>query len=505
MSDRTTNPSPSGRAPRMLAAFATALVLLGTTAITPPALAQDQSTQPAAAQLLTAEQLDQLVAPIALYPDNLLGQILTASTYPLEDVMAARWCQANPGVKGAQLESAMQQENWDPSVKALTAVPQVLAMMNDKLDWTQQLGDAYLAQPDDVAAAVQRLRLKAQAAGNLQSNAQQRVTYVPAPEPIVIDNVPQPNYIAIEPVDPTVLYVPVYNPVVVYGPWAYPAYVPFFWSPPGFVIGVGVIAFSAPFVVGPAIWATYDWHSHHVDVDVERFNRFNHTTIVANTPGNKFVWQHDPSHRGNIPYNNAALQQKFGRGINSNASLNPNLKGPLGNQGQKGGNPELRGNTLTNINRNNLSGPGGNQGTQRGNSELRGNTLTNINKNNNAGNPGGNQNKNTNFEKLSTGNPGGNNGNRNVNTNIHTEEHNIHTEEHHVDLNQGNRNINNNVIHTPTNNNPPPHIQQQNFAVQHNNPPPPPPPHIMGGNPGGRPGGGGGGGNQNNQKDKNHH
>ena len=139
----------------------------------------------APAPALTQEQIDQLVAPIALYTDNLLGQVLTASTYPLEVVMAARWSAANPNMKGRALEDAMQAQSWDPSVKALTAVPQVLAMMSDKLDWTQHVGEAYLAQPDDVAAAIQRLRARADAAGNLKPSNQLKVRRVAAPPPPV--------------------------------------------------------------------------------------------------------------------------------------------------------------------------------------------------------------------------------------------------------------------------------------------------------------------------------
>ena len=115
-------------------------------------------------QALTQQQVQQLVAPIALYPDSLLAQVLTASTYPLEVTMAARWSEKNPDLKGAALEEAMQKEPWDPSVKGLTSVPQVLAMMNDKLDWTQQLGEAFLAQPDDIQNAIQALRARAEAA-----------------------------------------------------------------------------------------------------------------------------------------------------------------------------------------------------------------------------------------------------------------------------------------------------------------------------------------------------
>jgi hypothetical protein len=340
---------------RTLTTFAASLVLLAATWSAPSAVAQ-QSPPPAqqqqpAAQPLSAEQLDQLVAPIALHPDNLLGQILTASTYPLETVMAARWSAANPNVKGRQLEDAMQQQSWDPSIKALTAVPQVLAMMNDKLDWTQALGDAYLSQPDDVAAAIQRLRLKAQASGNLQASSQQRIRRVRAPQPIIIEGRPEPEFIVIEPVDPDILYVPIYDPYVVYGVWAYPAYRPFFWYPPGYV-AVGVIGFGAPFVVGAALWANYNWESHHVDIDVMNYNKFNHTNIV-NDAANQ-TWQHNPLHRGNIPYNNAALQQKFGKTATSTANVNPalqksNVTNPVN---PKGGTTPLNNNAITNLNKN---------------------------------------------------------------------------------------------------------------------------------------------------------
>ena len=216
----------------------------------PPPAAVQQPPQPAAQQLGQGE-LEKLLAPIALYPDDLVAQILTASTYPIEVVQAARWVNAHPKVSGNGLQDAMQQQPWDPSVKGLTAVPQVLAMMNDKLDWTQQLGEAFLAQPNDVSNAIQQLRAKAQANGNLKSSDKIRVSTVapqgpppppPAPEPVGVDPAllppPQPaEYIAIEPVDPGVYYVPIYDPYVVYGPWLWPAYAPFYWYPPGFVLG----------------------------------------------------------------------------------------------------------------------------------------------------------------------------------------------------------------------------------------------------------------------------
>jgi hypothetical protein len=265
-----------------------------------------ESAAPPSPPALGAEQVAQLVAPIALYPDALLGQVLTASTYPLEVVKAARWTKDNPNMKGTALEGAMQQQPWDPSVKALTAVPQVLTMMSDKLDWTQALGDAYLAQPDDIAAAVQQLRARADAAGNLKPSNEQRIRRVAAPAPVNVGEPPAPEYYIIEPVDPAVIYVPIYNPYVVYGAWPYPAYRPFYWYPPGYVT-VGVFAFGAPIVVGAALWATYDWRARRVAIDVNRFNTFNRTTIVNQT------WQHNPVHRGNLPYSNPAVQQQFSR------------------------------------------------------------------------------------------------------------------------------------------------------------------------------------------------
>src|SRR3954470_12723621 len=217
---------------------------------------QAQQPQQPQQQQFNVQQINQLVAPIALYPDNLLGQILAASTYPLEIVVAARWSSSNQNVSGQPLEDAMQLQSWDPSVKALTAVPQVLQMMSEKLEWTQQLGAAYLGQPDDIAAAVQRLRARADASGNLKNSEQVRVKRVPVERPVAAMG---PEYIVIEPTYPERVYVPVYDPYVVYGAWAYPER-PFYWYPPGYV-AVGVIGFGAAVLVGSALWATYNWNT----------------------------------------------------------------------------------------------------------------------------------------------------------------------------------------------------------------------------------------------------
>jgi Protein of unknown function (DUF3300) len=272
-----------------------------------PALsaATPAQSQPQDSQTFSQAQIDQLVAPIALYPDSLLTQLLMASTYPLEVVEAARWSHDNPSVTGQALETAMQAQSWDPSVKALAAVPQTLQMMSDKLDWTEQLGDAFLAQQQDVLAAVQTLRAEAQAAGNLQSTPQQVVMTAAPPAGGVAEGTPRP--IVIEPVNPDVYYVPVYNPAVVYGAWEYPAYQPFYWSPPGFVAS-NVVSFAAGVAVGAAIWGNCDWWNHNVVINVNRYNIFNHTNITNN------VWVHNPAHRGDVPYRSAALSERFGRG-----------------------------------------------------------------------------------------------------------------------------------------------------------------------------------------------
>src|SRR5215475_14558643 len=171
------------------------------------------------------EEIEQLVAPIALYPDSLVSQILMASTYPLEVVEAARWLRANKTLKGDALTTALEKQTWDPSVKSLVNFPQVLDMMNQKLDLTQRLGDAFLAQQKDVLDAIQRLRAKAQAQGNLKTTQEQTV--------IVEQPAAETTVIKIEPTNPQVVYVPTYNPTVVYGAWPYPAYPPYSYYPPG--------------------------------------------------------------------------------------------------------------------------------------------------------------------------------------------------------------------------------------------------------------------------------
>ena len=291
-----------------------------------PVFAQDQQGQPQPQQqppqqpeqqqphqqALTQQQVQQLVAPIALYPDSLLAQVLTASTYPLEVTMAARWAEKNPNLKGPALEEAMQKEPWDPSVKGLTSVPQVLAMMNDKLDWTQQLGEAFLAQPDDIQLAVQALRTRADEAGNLKSSKEQKVRKVAAtPSPGYAG---PPEYYVIEPVEPDYMYVPVYDPVAVYGVGYWPpAYAPFFWYPSWWTVGPVIGFATAAAFVGPALWYRYNWGYRGygaIQTNTVLYSRFNRVNV---TGGGQFQnWKFDAAHRTNVPFRNTNLQQQFG-------------------------------------------------------------------------------------------------------------------------------------------------------------------------------------------------
>jgi len=213
-------------------------------------------------------------------------------------VEAARWSKANPKVKDKALEDAMQQQRWDPSVKSLTAFPQVLAMMDQKLDWTQKLGDAFLAQQKELMAAVQRLRAKAQAAGNLKSGKEQTVK---------VEQQDGSTVYIIEPANPQVVYVPTYNPVVVYGPWPYPAYPPYYYYPPGYVAGPAFV-FSVGIIIGSAMWGGCHWGGGNVYINHNTYNNFNRTNIGN---GN---WEHKPEHRKGAQYRDTATQQRYGGG-----------------------------------------------------------------------------------------------------------------------------------------------------------------------------------------------
>lgn len=257
------------------------------------------------------EEIEALVAPIALYPDSVLAQVLMASTYPMEIVHAARWVKANPNVKGDAAVKAVENQSWDASVKSLVAFPQILEPMYDKLEWTQKLGDAFLAQQKEVFAAVQRLRSRAQESGNLKSNEQQKVIVEPAPTG------GQTTIVRIEPANPQVIYVPTYNPTVVYGAWSYPAYPPTYWAPypayypgaalaTGFAWGVGLAAAGAIFSDCNSCWGGGD-----VNIDYDKVKNVDRNFERNKGEGQGGRWQHDAKHRQGVAYRDNATRDKF--------------------------------------------------------------------------------------------------------------------------------------------------------------------------------------------------
>jgi hypothetical protein len=277
-------------------------VLLLAPGIAPVQPAAAQTVQAPATAPFKTEEIDQLMAPIALYPDELIAQVLTAATYPLEIVMAARWVAdpKNAGLKGDALNKALVAQAWDPSVKSLVPFPAVLKMMSDGLDWTQKLGDAFLANQQDCLASIQRLRQRAQSAGKLTSTPQQKVTT-------------EGQTIVIQPVNPQIVYVPAYNPSVVYGTWPYPSYPPYSYPPPpgySFVAGAA-IGFAAGLAVNNNYWgwASPNWNGGTVNINSTRYNQINanRTSITGNT------WQHNAVHRQGVAYRDAATRQQYGQ------------------------------------------------------------------------------------------------------------------------------------------------------------------------------------------------
>ena len=296
----------------------------GETSGTDTATAQQQS--------LSQGELDALVAPIALYPDSLLAQVLMAATYPLEIVQADRWAKTNKSLKGDKLDEALAKQDWDASIKALVATPTVLAMMNDDLDWTEKLGDTVLAQQADVMDAIQRLRAKAEANGKLKTTKEQKVT--------ITKEANNQQTIVIEPTSPETVYVPYYEPAVVYGSWDYPAYPPYYFPPaPGWVVGGAIasgIAWGAGFAIGNAIWDNFDWRHGNINVDIDKNVNINkHVNRNNVKTGN---WEHNPQHRKGVSYNNKQVQNKFGKDAVKSADRKLDYRGRSGEQVLKPGN-----------------------------------------------------------------------------------------------------------------------------------------------------------------------
>jgi hypothetical protein len=334
---------------RECAAILCAVVLLpGNVAVV---AAQDQ--QPAAAPEETAvkipaDQLDSLVAPIALYPDALLSQTLVASTYPLEIVQLKQWLDQHKDLKGKALADAALKQDWDPSIQALAGLPDLVKQLADNIKWTTDLGNAFLAQQSDVMDAVQRMRKKAEDAGNLKSSEQQKV------ETKVVEN---KQVVIIEQASPEVVYVPSYNPTVVYGAPVYP-YPPIAYPPPGYYAAGMAISFGVGVAMG-AFWGGGGWGcgwggNNNVTINNnnnfvnnsnrQNFNNANRGNRAGTQParGNS-NWQHNPQHRGGAPYSDRSTANRFGgttRGDSlsnrqSNARQNQARQQPAG--GDRGG------------------------------------------------------------------------------------------------------------------------------------------------------------------------
>ena len=303
----------SKSAPANRPGLAAILLVAGVLAL--PALAAEEQPPPAgtapAPKGAPAERLDQLVAPIALYPDPLLMQILMASTYPLEIVQAERWIKERPKLRGEELDKALEAQTWDASVESLTHFPDVLGRMSKNLDWTSELGDVFLAQQADVLDAIQRMRRKANQAGKLESTKQQQV-------------VVEKEVIKIVPADPQIIYVPTYVPQAVYGPPAYPPPYPAMYAyPPGYVATTSLLSFGAGMAVGAAISGGCDWGSHEVNVynnsgggggggnknnnnvNIDNSKTFNQANV------NKQKWEHNPEHRRGVSYQNQQVSQRY--------------------------------------------------------------------------------------------------------------------------------------------------------------------------------------------------
>jgi Protein of unknown function (DUF3300) len=295
---------------------------------------------------IPSDQLDSLVAPIALYPDPMLSQVLMASTYPLEIVQLQQWLNQNKGLKDKALADAVQKQNWDPTVQALAAMPDLVKQLADNIKWTTDLGNAFLAQQDDVMAAVQHMRKVAQDKGNLKSSEQQKVE---------TKTVESKQVIVIEQANPEVVYVPSYNPTVVYGAPVYP-YPPIYYPPPGYYAAGMAISFGVGIAMG-AMWGggwccgagwggnnnVYINHNNNFvnngnRNNVNGGNRNNINNGNRGSQGGRGNWQHNPQHRGGAPYGDRKTASQFGGTTRGDSMQNrqANARQNVGRQQQAG-------------------------------------------------------------------------------------------------------------------------------------------------------------------------
>ncbi len=277
--------------------FITCLLVFGFALLPTQVKAQGDETVEASATY-SREELAQMLAPIALYPDTLLSQILMASTYPIEVIEADRWRNKNSHLQDEALDEALAAEYWEPSVKAICHFPDILALMSERISETTNLGNAFLAQEAQVMDTVQELRAAARAQGNLASNNRQTV-------------VVEKETIIIQPADPRIIYVPYYDPYTIYGRWRYPAYSPWHWGPSGASIGLGIgywPGFYFSFNFGN--WSYFNWNRHYVHIDVHKRPRYVRHDRWHARPGR---WQHAPVHRRGVAYRDNRTARKYGQ------------------------------------------------------------------------------------------------------------------------------------------------------------------------------------------------
>lgn len=289
--------------------LALGLLIISFFSLPPQSLAQDSDyLEPS--EKYSREELAQMLAPIALYPDALLSQVLMASTYPIEVIEADRWVKRNPKLKGEAVDAALLDKDWDPSVKAICHFPSILALMSERITETTNLGNAFLAQEAEVMDMVQELRAKAYAQGNLTTTSDQKV-------------VVEKETIIIEPADPRVIYVPYYDPFYIYGPWWYPAYPPYYWGPPGVSTG---ISYWPGFYFGFAFgtWSYFDWHQHYIFIDVHKRPRYVRNGRWISTPGR---WYHAPRHRRGVAYRDKPTARKYGQYPYRSRDFRPDTRG----------------------------------------------------------------------------------------------------------------------------------------------------------------------------------
>jgi len=309
-------------------------VALAQQAQTPPPNAPSASQ--AAAVKIPDEQLDSLVSPIALYPDPLLAQTLVASTYPLELVQLQQWLEKHKDLKDKALVDAVNKESWDASIKAMAALPDVVKRLADDIQWTTDLGNAFLAQQSDVMDAVQRMRKKAKDKGTLKASEQQKV------ETKAVEG---KQVIVIEQANPQVVYVPSYDPVVVYGA-AYPyyPYPPIYYPHAGYYAAGMAISFGVGVAMGAAWGGGWGWNSGwggNNDITVNRNNNFNRNTNIGTGNrgrGNSGKWQHNPQHRGGAPYGDRSTASRYG-GSARGDSLSSRQASARNQVSRQGGNP----------------------------------------------------------------------------------------------------------------------------------------------------------------------